>query len=53
MENLTYEELLEIWWALDTKIIHVEETDKGNLNKLDKLYALQEKVGNLMKHIKE
>ena len=53
MKNFTYEELLEIWWALDTKIIHVEETDKCNLSRLDKLYALQEKVGNVMKHIKE
>lgn len=51
--SFTYEELLDIWSALDTKIIHIEKTDMCNLNKLDRLDALQQKVANAMKQIME
>ena len=51
--NFTCKELNEIWWALDTKINHLEELDKNNLNRIYSLCALQEKVGAMINHIKE
>lgn len=53
MENFTYDELNEIWWALATKIHHVMHTDGCNLIQLNKLSDLQVKVENMRNDMKK